>query len=88
MTITLNIPDLLAAPLSQLQPALPRVILESFAVQGYRQGILSAAQVRMLLGHETRWETEDFLAAHDAWPDTSMAEVTSGAASLKEMRQS
>lgn len=88
MTVTLNIPDILAVPLSKVEPTLPHVILESFAVQGYRQGILSAAQVRTLLEHDSRWETEEFLAAHDAWPDTSMAEVASGAASLKEMRQS
>lgn len=84
MTITLNIPDLLAASLSQMQPALPRVILESFAVQGYRQGILSTAQVRTLLAHDSRWETEDFLAAHDAWPDPSAAEVAAGAKSLRD----
>lgn len=83
MTISLNIPDLLAASLAPLQPELPRMILESFAVQGYRQGILSTAQVRTLLGHESRWETEGFLARHEAWPDPSAAETASGAWALR-----
>ncbi len=45
MTISLNILVLLLAYLAPLQPELPRMILESFAVQGYRQVIL--AQVRL-----------------------------------------
>ena len=79
MTISLTIPDLLMASLAPLQPELPRMILESFAVQGYRQGILSTAQVRTLLGHDSRWETEDFLTQPEAWPDPSAPETASGA---------
>ena len=86
MTVTLNIPDLLADSLNQSQPTLPRLILECFAVQGYRQGMLSTAQVRVLLGHDSRWETEDFLAAHQAWPDPAASEVIAGARALKELR--
>ena len=76
MVMTLDIPETLAAPLKRAEAALPRVLLEGFAVEAYRQGILSAAQVRMLMGHESRWETEDFLAAHDAWPGTTVKQVT------------
>lgn len=86
MTISLNLPDTLMASLAPLQPELPRMILESFAVQGYRQGILSTAQVRTLLGHDSRWDTEDFLAQHEAWPDPSAAETASGARALRSVR--
>ncbi len=85
MTNSLNIPDLLMASLAPLQPELPRMILESFAAQGYRQGILSTAQVRTLLGHDSRWETEDFLAQHEAWPGPSAAEMASGAQALRSV---
>jgi len=76
MIMTLDIPETLAAPLKRAEASLPRVLLEGFAVEAYRQGILSAAQVRVLMGHESRWETEDFLSAHDAWPGTTMEQVT------------
>lgn len=76
MIMTLDIPETLAAPLKRAEASLPRVLLEGFAVEAYRQGILSAAQVRVLMGHESRWETEDFLSAHDAWPGTTVKQVT------------
>ena len=75
MIMTLDIPETLAAPLKRAEGSLPRVLLEGFAVEAYRQGILSAAQVRVLMGHESRWETEDFLSAHDAWRGTTVKQV-------------
>lgn len=68
MEITLTIPDELAADAFGASGDPSRIALEALAVEGYRQGRLSAFEVRRLLGHESRWETEDFLAAHDAWP--------------------
>lgn len=75
MTVTLTIPDALSACLERVQPALSGILLDGFAVEAYRQGILSAAEVRVLMKHESRWETEDFLAAHEAWPGTTADEV-------------
>ncbi len=68
MQITLTIPDELAAGLTGASGDLSRAALEALAVEAYRQRRLSAFEVRRLLGHESRWETEDFLAAHGAWP--------------------
>ncbi len=76
MNVTLDIPDVLASSLSRVQASLPRVLLEGFAVEAYRQGILSAAEVRVLMSHDSRWETEDFLSAHDAWPGTTAEEIS------------
>lgn len=72
MVLTLNIPDVLASSLGQ---DVRRTVLEGFAVEAYRSGTLSCAEVRVLLGHESRWDTEAFLSAHDAWPDPSVADV-------------
>ena len=76
MTVTLTIPDVLAGSLKRVQPALQGLLLDGFAVEAYRQGMLSAAEIRILLGHESRWETEEFLAAHDAWPGTTATDVS------------
>lgn len=75
MTVTVTIPDAIGAALEADGADLPRAVLEGFAVQSYRTGALSAAEVRLLLGHDSRWETEDFLAGHDAWPGTTAEQV-------------
>lgn len=86
MTVTLDIPDAIGLSLQRSKTDLRRAFLEAIAVEGYRDGTLSAAEVRELLGLETRWETEDFLAAHDAWPAPTEEEVAAGAAALKSLR--
>ncbi len=85
MTVTLTIPDELAATLNRSRPSLPGVLLHGFAVEAYRQGILSAAEVRVLLGHDSRWETEDFLSAHDAWPGTTAEQAGEDGRNLNEL---
>ena len=75
MTITLDIPDAVAASLDRLGAPISRAVLEGFAVEAYRQGQLTAMQVRTLLGHESRWETQEFLASHDAVRSLSADEI-------------
>jgi len=60
MTVTMSIPDELAQNLGIEVPALPRAMLEAFAVEGYREGRLSSKLVRLLLGHESRWFSRTF----------------------------
>ena len=55
-----------------------RTVLEDFAVESYRQGRLTAFQVRQLLGHDSRWETEEFLSTREAWPATTVEELKAG----------
>lgn len=85
MTMTLTIPDVLAASLNRAQPALPGVLLDGFAVEAYRRGVLSAAEVRVLMGHDSRWETEDFLSAHEAWPGTTAAQAAEDGRKLNDL---
>jgi hypothetical protein len=83
MKITLDIPDELAsAPFGD--PS--RIALEALAVEGYRTGRISAFQVRQMLGHESRWETEDFLSANGVWPGTTVAELEAEFRSLEKLR--
>jgi len=86
MTLTIQIPDHVAALLHDAWDDLPRATLESLAVEGYRSGRLSCAQISEMLGHDSRWETEDFLAAHGALPGTSLEEFKSDMATLDHLR--
>jgi len=75
MTVTLDIPDDLASAIGGGAGDVRRAVLEGFAVEAYRSGRLSCAEVRQLLGLASRWEAEDFLSRHGAWPDPSVAEI-------------
>ena len=85
MTVTVTIPDALGASLRSAGTDVQRAVLEGFAVESYRMGTLSAAEVRVLLGHDSRWETEDFLSAHDAWPGTTTEQVSEDGRALNAL---
>lgn len=87
MTVVVEIPDHLAATLREAWENLPLATLESLAVEGYRSGKLSAAEAGELLGHTSRWETEDFLSAHGVWPGTTEADLRSDLAALDRLRR-
>lgn len=69
MTLELAISPALTETLRQRLPSLDRAALEGLALEGYRHGALSLAQVRELLGFASRWEAQEFLAAFGSWPD-------------------
>jgi hypothetical protein len=86
MTLTLDIPDTLAASLGAHAADVQRVIEESCAIESYRSGKFSTAEVREFLGLGSRWEAESFLAEHGAWPDPTEEEVLSDLANLRALR--
>lgn len=86
MTLTLNIPDPVLRRLQSLCTDVPRAVLEGFAVESYRTGTLSRAEIGDLLGHTSIWDTQEFLAEHHAWPAPTLEEATSDIASLRNTR--
>ncbi len=75
MTLDLPIPAALSDTLRSQLDDLPRAALEGLALEGYRQGVLSLAQVRELLGLPSRWAAQEFLAGFGCWPDYDPATV-------------
>lgn len=67
MQISVDIPDEVAAQLAAGGKDLPRAALEALALEGYRSESLSEAEIRQLLGFETRTEVHAFLKDHSAW---------------------
>jgi predicted HTH domain antitoxin len=84
--ITLNIPDELAARLASGGQDLCRAALEALAVEGYRAERLSEAEVRRLLGFETRMEVHAFLKEHGAYMHYSVADLERDRESAIRMR--
>ena len=61
-------------------------ILEEFALEGFKSGQLTIAQVRRILGLETRTQAHEFLAAHGVpWVDYDDAELQRELETLKEL---
>lgn len=77
MILELPIPAALSETLRHELADLPKAALEGLALEGYRQGILSLAQVRELLGLSSRWEAQEFLASFGCWPDYAADSVAS-----------
>ncbi|MDB6134665.1 MAG: hypothetical protein JWM59_2908 [Verrucomicrobiales bacterium] len=85
MTVILEIPDDIAAGWPQGSDSMARTVLEDFAVEAYLQGRLTAFQVRQLLVHDSRWETEEFLSAREAWPELAVEEVLADGRALNAL---
>jgi hypothetical protein len=64
MEVTVQLPDEIALELGNLA-TIPRQLLEALAVENYRSEKLTRHQVGQLLGLDY-WQTEEFLAKHNA----------------------
>jgi Uncharacterised protein family (UPF0175) len=65
MEVAISLPDDVVQQLqAQWGEDIPRYILESVALEGYRSGVLGEEGVRRLLGLATRFAVHTFLAAH------------------------
>lgn len=75
MDVAFSLPEDLPRRLEEQWGDLSKGALESVAAQGYRGGSLTLGEVRMLLSHETRMQTEAFLKKRGALLDYSEEEL-------------
>ncbi len=67
MKVTIEIPDEFTTSLFSPGQEPARNILEALALEAYRNDSLGEAEIRRLLGFETRMEVHGFLKEHDAF---------------------
>jgi hypothetical protein len=75
MNITVPIPDGLAK----------RGALESLSLEAYKAGRITNAELRRLLGFETRYELDGFLKAHDVWMNFTIDDLRRDVATLQQL---
>lgn len=75
MDVVFSIPEDLARKLEERWEDLSRRALESLVAQAYREESITLGDVRRLLGHDTRMETEAFLKQQGALLDYSEEEL-------------
>lgn len=64
MQVSIQLPEDISVALAERWDDVPRRSLEAIAVEGYRTGALTEAQVRRLLGLETRFQVHALLKEH------------------------
>jgi hypothetical protein len=84
MTVAVDIPDDLERRLRDRWADMPRKVLEAVALEAYRSGALTGAEVQRLLGLESRWDLEAFLKQAGVVLDYDQADL---ARDLEAFRQ-
>lgn len=82
MELVVQIPDAVVGTLPSQNGDLSRDLLESYALEGYRSGRLTANQVQELLGFETGMEVDAFLKAHGVPLEMTLEDLEEGRKSL------
>jgi len=85
MEVAISLPDTIAQQLQAKHPDMPRYVVESIALEGYRSRTLTAEEVRQLLGLEDRWAVHEFLQAHDV-PFYTVDDLRHDLATLDRLR--
>jgi len=75
MQLTLDLPDELSSALAASGSDLSHAALEAIALEAYREHKLTTAQLRRLLGFESRYELEGFLKQHEVWLEYSWQDL-------------
>jgi hypothetical protein len=75
MNVTVQIPDDLAKRLAASGDDLSRRALEGFALEEYKNGHITKAELRRLLGLETRYELDGFLKIHGVVADITIDDL-------------
>ena len=84
MNVAIEIPDEIGQALAAQEGGVSRAVLEAVAVEGYRSGAITAPQVRRMLGHGSRWETESFLRRAEAYHDYTMEDLDRDIAAIRD----
>jgi hypothetical protein len=82
MELVVHIPDKVVATLPTQHGDLARDLLESYALEGYKSGKLTAYQVQELLSFETGMEVDAFLKAHHVPLEMTLADLEEGRKAL------
>ena len=84
MDVVIQIPDEVARHLAANSGDVSRAVLEAVAIEGYRSGAITPAQVQQMLGLRSRWETEALLRRAEAFHDYNMDDLEQDLATVRE----
>jgi hypothetical protein len=81
---TVQLPEDIARGLEAKWKDLSRAALEAMAIEGYRARVLSAYQVRRMLGFQTRFQLDGFFKQHEVF-DYTLEDLQSDRDTLRRL---
>jgi len=85
--IAIELPEDVARVLREKWGDLPRHMVETLAIEGYRTQALPAAQVRRMLGFQTRVKVDAFLKQHGVYRNYTEEDLDRDIETLRQLRQ-
>jgi predicted HTH domain antitoxin len=83
VNIAIDIPDDIGKVLAAQTGGASRAVMEAVAIEAYRSGSITSAQVQQMLGLSSRWETESFLRRAEAFHSYTMDDLERDIASIR-----
>jgi hypothetical protein len=83
--ISIEVPDDLASQLEARGEDLSRRTLEALALEVYRSGEITKAEVQRMLRFSSRWEVEAFLKRARAYLACSEADLENDVAAIRQV---
>ena len=84
VNVAIEIPDEIGRVLGAQDGDVSRAVLEAVAIETYRSGRITPAQVQQMLGLHSRWETESFLRRAEAYHDYTMDDLERDIAAIRD----
>jgi predicted HTH domain antitoxin len=84
VNIAIEIPDDIGHVLASQAGGVSRAVLKAVAIEAYRSGAITPAQVQQMLGLRSRWETEAFLRNTEAFHDYTMDDLERDIAAIRD----
>ena len=84
MNVAIEIPDDIGRVLAAQAGGVSRAVLEAVAVESYRTGTITTAQVQQMLGLRSRWETEAFLRRTEACYDYTLDDLERDISAIRD----
>ncbi len=84
MNVAIEIPDEIGQVLAAQAGGVSRAVLEAVAIEAYRSGTITPAQVQQMLGLSSRWETESFLRRAEAYNDYTVDDLDRDIAAIRD----
>jgi len=83
VNVAIEIPDEVGRALTAGGADVTRAVLEAVAVEVYRSGAITPAQIQEMLGLRSRWETEAFLRRVEAYHDYTTDDLDRDLAAIR-----
>jgi hypothetical protein len=86
MDVCINVPDDVVTRIQARWNDLPRSVLEALAIEAYRTGVITEAEVQRMLDLPSRWDTDRFLKASNAYIDYSETDLERDIDAIRKSR--